>query len=249
MPGESPFSQRITLTRTRNLAVKNRQPPLLFLWPRPTLSPSSPRSTSSSDTGEWSRCSPPGIPNARNAGSSATSPTTIPARCLSIPSARSPIQKLSIAALTLSALRVAIPNRYSPAARPPWHAALTAKKSTLRAVGIVPPAQKPPQRHQKCYLDRGRTAWISLKTRLALRRSFVQHQVPLLTPRVPLYSPAMLLHLGRGPTAPSPISPQERVVMNSLIPTPPRALPNKGEFFHPIHGQQGCLPVLSNRST
>jgi len=41
MPVDSPFSQRITLTQTRNPAVKNRQPPWLFTWPRPTLSPSS----------------------------------------------------------------------------------------------------------------------------------------------------------------------------------------------------------------
>ena len=53
-------------------------------------------------------------------------------------------------------------------------------------------------------------------TRLALRRSFAQHQVPRPEPRVPLYSRAMLLHLGREPNGPSPslISPQERAVMN-----------------------------------
>jgi len=155
-------------------------------------------------------------PNARNAGSSATSLPVVPAHCQSVPSAHSRTPKRSFAALTLPALRVAISNLSSPAVHPRWHAALTAKKSTLHAAGIVPPAQKPLQRHQKCDLGRCRTAWISLKTRLALRRSFVQHQVPLLTPRVPLYSPALLLHLGREPNAPSPsqISPQERAVTN-----------------------------------
>jgi len=235
MPGEFPFSQRVTLTRTQNPTVKNRQPPGLFLWPRPTLSPSSPRSASSPGTGGWSRCSPPPrTPNAGNAGSSATSPTAAPANCPSVPSARSPTPKRSIAALTLPALRVAISDLSSPAVHPRWHAALTAKKSTRRAAGIAPPARRLPETHQRCYLDRRRTAWISLKTRLALRRSFVQHQVPLPRPRVPLYSPEMLRHLGRGATPPPPISPQERVVMNPLIPPPLRALPNNGESFHLI---------------
>ena len=250
MPVKCPFSQRVTLTRARHLVVKRQQPPLLFHWPRPTLSPSAPRSTTSPETGESSTCSPPpGTPNARNARSSATYPIPVAARCPSVSSARSPIHKQSIAAITLPALRVAISNQSSPVARPWWHAAQTAKKSTLSAAAIAPPAQKPPQRHQRSYLDRRRTEWISLKTRLALRRSFVQHQGPLLIPRVPLYSPAMLLHLGKGPTPASPISPQERAVMNPLIPTPPRALPSDGEFVYPIHRQQGSLPVLSNRST
>ena len=150
----------------------------------------------------------------------ATFPAAVPAHCPSAPSVHSPIQKQSITALTLPALRVAISNLSSPAVPPWWHAALTAKKSTLRAAGIAPPAQRRPPIHPRCHLNRRRTAWISLKTRLALRRSFVQHQVPLPRPRVPLYSPEMLRHLGREPTAPSPISSQERVVMNPLTPTP-----------------------------
>jgi len=250
MPGESPFSQRVTLTRTRHLVVKKQQPPRLFLWPRPTLSLTSLHSTSSRETGEWSRCSPPPkAPSVRSAGSLATSLTAVPANCPSVLSACSPIRKQSITALTLPALRVATSNRCSPAARPRWRAVLTARKSTLRAAGIAPPALKPPQTHQRCHLDRRSTAWISLKTRLALRRSFVQHQVPLLTSQVPLYCPEMLHHLGREPTAPSPISPQERVVMNPSTPTPLRALPNNGEFLYSIHGQQGCLPILSNHPT
>jgi len=217
MPGESPFVQCVTLTRTRNLRIRGGPPPLLSQWPRPTLTPSSAPSTSSPEIGESNKCFPHlKTPSVRSAGSSATSQPAVPAHYLSVPSARSSIQKRSIAALTLPALRVAISDLSSPAVHPRWHAVLTAKKSTLRAAGIAPPARKPPQTHQRCYLERRRTAWISLRTRLALRQSFVQHQVPLVTPRVPLYSPAMLLHLGRGPTAPSPspISPQERVVMN-----------------------------------
>ena len=69
--------------------------------------------------------------------------------------------------------------------------------------------------------------------------SVVLHPTPSAAPkpRVPLYSPVMLLHLGRGPNAPSPspISPQERAVTNSETPTPPRALPINGESFHPLH--------------
>ena len=217
MPGESPFSQRVTLTQTWNLANRKVPPPWLSRWPRPTLTPSSPPSTSSPETGESNRCFPPlKTPSVRNAGSSVSSQMAVPASYLSAPSARSPIPKGSIAALTLPALRVAISILPSPAVYPRWHAALTARKSTLRAARMAPPARKPLQRHQKCDLDRCWTAWISLKTRLALRRSFVQHQVPLLTPRVPLYSPAMLLHLGREPSAPSPsrILPQERAVTN-----------------------------------
>jgi len=146
----------------------------------------------------------------------ATSLTAVPAHCPSALSARSLTPRQSITALTLPALRVAISDLSSPAVHPRWHAALTAKESTLRAARIAPPTRKLPHIHQRCYLDRRRTAWISLKTRLALQRSFVQHQVPLLTPRVPLYSPAILLHLGREPTgpSPSPIWPQERAVMN-----------------------------------
>jgi len=229
---------------------QKRAPSVVVTVAPPRLMPSSPQSTSSPEIGESNKCSPPlKTPSVRSAGSSATSPTAVPARCPSVPSAHSHIQKGSIAALTLPARRVAIFNQSSLAALPQWHAALTARKSTLRAAGIVAPAKRPPKTHQKCHLNRRRTAWISLKTRLVLRRSFVQHQVPLLTPRVPLYSPAMLLHLGKGPNAPSPISPQERAVMNPLTPTPLRALPDNGEFLHSIHRQQGCLPVLSNCST
>jgi len=47
-------------------------------------------------------------PSARSAGSSATSPTAVPARCASVPSTHSPTPKQSIAAVTLPALRVAI---------------------------------------------------------------------------------------------------------------------------------------------
>jgi len=119
-----------------------------------------------------------------------------------VPSARSPLQRQSIAALTIPALRVATFNRSLPAAHPQWRAVLTAKKSTLRTAGIAPPSQKTPQIYQRCYLDRRRTAGISLMTRLALRWSFVQHHVPLLTPCIPLYSPTMLCHLGKEPTAP-----------------------------------------------
>jgi len=173
MPGESPFSQRVTLTRTRNLAMKNLQHPWSSPWPYPTLSPSSPPLTSSPVTDEWSRCSPPPrIPNVRNAGSSATSLPVVPAHYQSVPSARLPTPKPSIAALTLPALRVAISNLSSPAVHPRWHAVLTAKKSTLRTAKIAPPARRLLQRHQKCDLNRHRTAWISLRTRLALRRSF-----------------------------------------------------------------------------
>jgi len=114
-------------------------------------------------------------PSLRNGGSSATSLTAVPAHCLSVPSARLPIQRRNIASLTLPALRVATFNRSSPAAHPRWPAVLTAKKSTLPAAGIAPPAQKPLQTHQECYLDRRRTAWSSLKTRLALQRSLVQY--------------------------------------------------------------------------
>jgi len=217
IPGESPFCQHVSLTQTRNLVTRKQPPPSLFLWPRPTLTPISPRSTSSPETEESSKCSPPpNAPSVGNAGSLATSPTAVQASCPSAPSAHSPIHKWSIAALTLPALRVVTSARSSAAAPPPWPAVLTAKKSTLRAAGIAPPTPKPPQRHQMCCLVRRRTAWTSLKTRLALRPSFVQHQVTLPRPRVPLYSPAILLHLGREPNAPSqsPISPQGRVVMN-----------------------------------
>jgi len=235
MPGESRFSQRVTLTCTRNLVNRRGPPPWLLQWPHPTPTPSSPPSTSSPETVEPNKCFPPlKTPSVRSAGSSATSPTAFTANCLSVPSARSPIQKQSIAALTLPALWVAISNLSLPAIHPRWHAALTVKKSTLRAAGIAPSARRLPQTHQRCHLDRHRAAWISLKTRLALRRSFVQHQVPLLTPRVPLYSPVMLLQLGRGPNGASPISPQERAVMKRLTPTPLRALPDNGEFFHSI---------------
>jgi len=217
MPGESPFSQRVTLTQTRNLVNRKPPPPLLSQWPHPTLAPSSPPSTYSPGIGESNRCFPPlKAPSAENAGSSATSLPAVPALGPFVPSARSPTPRRSIAALTLPALRVAISDLSSPAVHPRWHAVLTAKKSTLRAAGIAPLAQKPLQRHHRCDLDRRRTAWISLKTRLALRQSFPQHQVPLPEPRRPLYSPAMLLHLGREPNGPSPslISPQERAVMN-----------------------------------
>jgi len=211
------YTRRITLTQTQSLGNRSPPPQWLLQWPRPTLTPSSTPSTSSPETEESSKClPPPRTPSVKNAASSATSPLAVPARCPSVPSAHSPTPKQSIAALTLPALRVAISDLSSPALHPRWHAVLTAKKSTLRAARIAPPAQRPLQRHQKCDLDRRRTAWISLKTRLALRRSFAQHQVPLLTPRVPLYSPAMLLHLGSEPNGPSPslISPQERAVMN-----------------------------------
>ena len=217
MPGESPLSQHVTLTQTRNLEIKNQPPLWLSPWPRPTLSPSSPPSTSSPETGEWRRYSPPlRSPSARNAGNSATSPPVAPAHYQSVPSARLPTPKRSITTLTLPALRVAISDVSSHAVHPRWRAVLTAKKSTPRAARIAPPTQRPLQRYQNCDLDRRRTAWISLRTRLALRRSFVQHQVPLRTPRGPLYSPAMLLHLGREPNAPSlsPISPQARAVIN-----------------------------------
>jgi len=185
--------------------VSRRTPPPWWLqWPRPTLTPSSPPSTSSPGTGESNKCSPPlRTPSVRNAGSSAMSLPAVPARFPSAPSAHSPIPRRSIAALTLPALRVVISDLSSPAVYSRWHAVLTAKKSTLRAAGIAPPARRPLPTHQRCYLDRRRTAWISLKTRLALRRSFPQHQVPLPTPGVPLYSHAMLLHLGREPSAPS----------------------------------------------
>jgi len=151
MPGESPFSQRASSTQTRNLAVTKQQPPWLFLWPRQMLSPSSPPSTSSPKTAECSRCSPPPrTPNARRAGNSATSLTAVPVNSPPVPSARSRTAKQSIAALTLAALRVAISDLSSPAAYPRWHAALTAKKSTLHAATIAPPTQKPPQVHQRC---------------------------------------------------------------------------------------------------
>jgi len=234
MPGESAFSQRVTLTRTRNVVNRRRPPRWLLQWPRPTLTPSSPPLTVSPQTGESNKCFPsPKTPSVRCAGSSATSPTAVPAHCPFIHTARSPIPRWSIAALTVPALRVAISDLSSPAVHPRWHAALTAKKSTLRAAGIAIPVRRPLQRPHKCDLDRCWTAWISLKTRLALRRSFVQHQVPLLTPLVILYSPAMLLHPDKEPTAPSPlpISPQERAVMNLWTPTPPRALPISGELL------------------
>jgi len=250
MPGESPLSQRVSLTRTRNLEVRKQPPPWFFQWLHPTLSPSSPHSTSSLETGEWNKCSPPPkAPSIRNAGSSATFPTTALAHYPSVPSACLTIQNENITALTLPALRVVTSSRSLAAARPRWCAVLTTRQSTLHTAGIAPPTHKPSQMHQRWPLNRRRTAWISLKTRLALRRSSVQHQVPLPTPRLPLYSPTMLCHLGREPTAPSPISPQERVVMNTLTPTRLRALPNNGEFFHLIHGQLSCLPVLSNCST
>ena len=217
MPGEFPFCRRVTLTQTRSLVSRRTPPPWLLQWPRPTLTLSFPPSTSSPGTGESTRCSHPlKTPSARNAGSSAISLPAVPARCPSVPSARSPIPKRSNAALTLPALRVAISDLSSPAVHPRWQAVLTAKRRTLRAAGIAPPARRPLQTHQRCYLDRRRTAWTSLRTRLALRRFFPQHQVPLPEPRVPLYSPAMLLHLGREHSAPSPspILPQERAVMN-----------------------------------
>ena len=217
MPGEYPFSRRITLTQARNLMSKRAPPPWLSQWHHLTLTPLAPLSTSSPETGQSKKCSPPQKTRCvRNAGSSATSPIAVPTHTQFIPSARSPTPKQSMAALTLPALRVAISNLSSPAVHPRWHAALTARKSTLRAAGIAPPAPKPLPMQQKCYCDRRRTAWISLKTRLALRQFLTQHQVPLPEPRVPLYSPAMLLHLGREPIvpSPSPISPQERAVIN-----------------------------------
>jgi len=143
IPGESPFSQRVTLTLTRNLVNRRGPPTWLFLWPRPTLLPSSLRSPSSLETEEWNKCSPPPrIPSARSAGSLATSPTTVPVHFPSVPSARLPTQKQSIAALTLAALRVAISNRSSPAAHPQWHAALTARKSTIARSGDCPSRPK-----------------------------------------------------------------------------------------------------------
>jgi len=217
MPGESPFSRHVTLTQIRNLVSRKAPSPWLLQWSRPMLTSSSPPSISSPVTGELNKCFPPlKTPSGRNAGSSATSVTAVPCHCPSALSTCSPTPKQRIAALTLPALRMAISDLSSPAVHPRWDVVLTAKNSTLRAARIAPPARKPPQIHQKCSLDRRRTAWISLKTRLALRQSFVQHQVPLLTPRVPLYSPAMLLHLGREPTgpSPSPTSPQERAVTN-----------------------------------
>jgi len=159
MPGESRCCQSITLTRSRNLV--NRRGPLqwLFLSPHPTLLLSSPRSTSSPVTEGFSKCSPPpGIPSAKSAGNSATSLTPVPAHSPSAPSALSPIQKQSIAALTLPALRVVTSNRSSPAAHPQWRAVLTAKKSSLRAAGIAPPTPRPPLTHPRCHLDRHRTA-------------------------------------------------------------------------------------------
>jgi len=159
MPGESPFSPRITSTQTRNLANRKVPPPWLLQWPRPTLTPSYPPSTSSPETRELNRCfTPPKTHSVKKAGSSATSPIGVPASCLFAPSARSPTPKRSIAALTLPALRAAISNLSSPAVHPRWHAALTAKKSTLRAAGIAPPARKPLHRQRRCARHRRRTA-------------------------------------------------------------------------------------------
>ena len=169
MPGESPFSERVTLTRIWTLVTKNLQPLWSSMWPRPTLLPSSPPSTNSRGTRGLNRCFPPlKAPSAGNAGSSATSRPALPALSPFVHSARFPTPRRSIAALTLPALRVAISDLSSPAVHPRWHAALTAKKSTVRAAGIAPLAQKPLQGHHRCDLDRCRTAWISLKTRLAL---------------------------------------------------------------------------------
>jgi len=169
MPEESPFTQHIFLIRTRNLTVKKRQPWWLYLCPCPTILPTSPRLTTSLETEGWNKCSPPQqTPHVRSAGSSATSPTTVPAHYPSVRSAHSLTQKQSIVALTLPALRVLTSHRSSAAACPWWRAVLTAKKRTLRAGGIAHTTQKPPQMHQRCHLDRRRTAWISLKTRLAL---------------------------------------------------------------------------------
>jgi len=159
MPWESPFSQRVTLTRTQILG--HRKAPALWLlhWPGLTLTSSSPPSTSSPETGESHRCFPPlKTLTVRNAGNLATSPTAVPVSYLFALCARSPRLKLSIAALTLPALRVPISNLSSPAVHPRWHAALTAKRSTLRAAGIVRPARKALQIHQKCDLNRHRTA-------------------------------------------------------------------------------------------
>jgi len=246
-PGESLFSQHVTLTQTQHLEIKQQPPPWLFQWPRLTLSPSSLGSTSSPKTAESIKCSPPPkTPSVGSARSSATFPIPVPARYPSVPSARSPIQKHSIPALTLPPQRVVTSDQSLAAAHPRWRAILPAQKSTLCAAGIAPPAPKPPQRLQRWHLDRRSTAWTLLMARLALRLSFVQHQVPLPRPRVPLYFPARLRHLGRAPTAPSPNSPHERAVMNSYTPTPLRALPNNGDLFYQIHGQLGWLPVLSN---
>jgi len=112
MPGESPFCQHTSLTQTRNLEVRKQPPPWLFQWPYPTLPPCSPRSTFSPETKEWSRCSPPPrTPSARSAGNLATFPTTAPAHYPSVPSALWPTRNQSIAALTLTALRVVTSNR------------------------------------------------------------------------------------------------------------------------------------------
>ena len=140
MPGESPFSRRVTLTQTLSL-VDKRGPPLWLLQSlRPALSPSSPPSTSSPEPGVSSKCFPRlKAPSVRNAGGSATSPIAVTAHYPFVPSTCSPTPKQTIAALTLPALRVAISNLSSPAVYPRWHAALTAKRSILRAAGIVPP--------------------------------------------------------------------------------------------------------------
>jgi len=140
MPGESPFSQRVTLTRTRNLVKRRVLPPWLLQGPHPTLRPSSPPSTTSPQTGESNKCFPPlKTPSVRNAGSSATSPTAVPGNCLFVPSPRSRTPKQTIAPLILPALRVAISVLSSPAVHPRWHAVLTAQNSTLRAARIAPP--------------------------------------------------------------------------------------------------------------
>ena len=233
MPGESPFSPPSISIQTLSPLVKRLLLWLLSHWFCPTLTQFSPRSTSSSTIAEWNRYSPPPRPHsAPGAGNSSTPSIISPTCSLPVPSARSPTPKPSITALTLPFLRVVTSNLSSAAACPPWHAFLTVKKSTLCALGIALPAQKPLSVGRECLLDRGRTAKISLKTRLALQRSLVQYPTLLYRPRNLLYSHVMLCLLGSDPNVSSRTLSQEKVMMDPSIPTPPKALRNNGEFLH-----------------
>jgi len=232
MPGEFPFSRLATSTPTLNPQVRKPPPQSWSQWPSPRLMPTSPQSISSPATAEWNKCSPPPRPSsAPSAGSLDTLSIAVPTCYPFVPSALSPTPMPSIAALTLLDLRVTTLNLSSTAARLQWRAVPTARKSTLCAAGIAPPAQTILQGDPRCLLDRCRTAWISLRTRLTLRRSIIQHPAPLSRHGKPQYCPAICRLLGRDLNVSSPTSSQERTVMNPSILTPPWARPHNGELF------------------
>jgi len=209
MPGWSLYSRPTTLTPTPNPVLKNT---LLQLWcrsPLPMCSISCPQLTSFHTTVRLKRCTPPvNLLNAPNAGDSATSQHDARAPLQSAHSAPSPTPSRSIAALILPALRVATSTRSLAVAHPWWRAVLTARKSTLHAVGIAPPDQGPLKIDPRHPLNRSSMLWTLLMTRRAWQHPQVLLPTLHSTPR-PLYSPTMLRLLGRDPNASSPTSSQE----------------------------------------